>query len=118
MAKPTKSAWGLALALAFSVVLGRRRAASAAACCGEGLPKIFVMSPVAVVFVFSRTMLALAMARTSHLSRVQGTQGGGTLLPSGPTMLGTEAVPAAVSVSFPWRHELGRENVAGLEVRR
>src|SRR5215475_8973013 len=93
MAKPTKSA--LALALAFSVVLGRRRAASAAACCGEGLPKIFVMSPVAVVFVFSRTMLALAMAPPSHPARVKGTQGAGTLLPSGPTMLGTVGVPGA-----------------------
>src|SRR5262249_24174046 len=99
MAKPIKSVCGFALALALAGGFGKAGAASAWACCGEGLPNTFVMSPVGPVPVFSSTMLAVAMAPTSQPARVNGTHGAGAFSPSGVIMFGTVGVLVADTTS-------------------
>ena len=86
MAKPTKSVWARARA---AVPDGAAADAFASVACGDGLPNTLVMSPLALVLVFSRTVLAVATAPKSQPARVYGTHGAGAFFPSGVTMFGT-----------------------------
>src|SRR6476469_599464 len=86
MAKPTKSVWALARA---AVPDGAAADCCASVNCGDGLPKTLVMSPLAPVPVFSRTVFAVATAPKSQPARVYGTHGAGAFLPSVVTMFGT-----------------------------
>ena len=56
--------------------------------CGELVPNTLPMSPVALVSVFSNSMLAMLNAPTSQPARVNGTQGAGVLAPPVVTRFG------------------------------
>src|SRR6476620_5581317 len=114
MAKPTKSVWALARA----VVLGGAVADSIASVpCGDGLPKTLVMSPLAEVPVFSRTVFAVATAPKSQPARVYGTHGAGAFAPVGVIMFGTVGVLVAETGSVQYPKELGNEKAPVDEVR-
>ena len=67
MANPTKSVWAFARA---AEPAGADAEVTASFHWGEPVPNTFVTSPVAPVPVFSRTMLAAAIAPTSQPTRV------------------------------------------------
>ena len=55
---------------------------------GDPVPNTFVMSPLAVVAVFSSSMLAVPTPPTSQPARVNGAHGAGVFLPPVVTMFG------------------------------
>src|SRR5262245_41563074 len=112
IARPTRSVWASMRAALPAVAAAD---ACASANCGEPMPNTLVTSPLGPVPVFSRTMLALAMAPTSQPARVNGVHGAGTFEPSGPTMFGMVVLAAAGSVQYP--NELGNENAPVGDVR-
>ena len=68
---------------------------------GEFIPKTFVMSPEAVVFVFSSSMFAVPTPPTSQPARVKGTHGAGAVFCPSDTMFGSGSfVASTTSVQY------------------
>src|SRR5262245_9078027 len=61
----------------------------------EPVPKTWVMSPVAAVFVFSSSILAVPTPPTSQPASVNGTQGAGVVFPVSVIMLGSGSFVAS-----------------------
>ena len=86
---PTKSVCGWPFALAWAASLGSAAAAAASFHSGELAPNTRVMSPVALVAVFSSSMFAVPTPPTSQPARVNGTQGAGVVFCPSVIMFGS-----------------------------